>query len=68
MSSQGGQVLGIFGACTNGPGELVEEVGTGCRELITADEPPVVTKPLLDPIVVEDRQDGGCLPNSAGAD
>jgi len=49
------------------PGELAEEVGMGCRELITADEPPVVTKLLLDPIVVEDRQDRGCLPDSPGA-
>jgi len=46
---------------------LAEEVGVGCGELITADEPSVVAKPLLDPIVVEDRQDGGCLADSAGA-
>ena len=26
----------------------------GCGELITADEPTVVTKPLFDPIIVKD--------------
>jgi len=46
---------------------LAEKVGVGCRELITADEPPVVTKLLLDPIVVEDSQDRGCLADSPGA-
>ena len=37
----------------------------GCRKLITADEPPVVTKLLLDPVVVEDSQGDRGLPDSA---
>ena len=41
---------------------------TGGGELITADEPAVVTKPLLDPIVVENDQGDGGLANSASAD
>ena len=40
----------------------------GCGELVTTDEPTVVTKSLFDPIVVEDGQDDGCLADSAGAD
>jgi hypothetical protein len=39
-----------------------------CGELVTPDEPPVVAKPLLDPIVVEDGQDDGCLSNSTSTD
>jgi len=33
--------------------------------LITADEPTVVAKPLLDPIMVEDGQSDGGLADSA---
>ena len=35
-------------------------------ELIATDEPTVVTKPLLDPIVVEDGQGDGRLADSSG--
>jgi hypothetical protein len=35
-------------------------------ELVAADEPTVVAKPLFDPIVVEDGQGDGSLANSAG--
>ena len=37
-------------------------------ELIAADEPAVVSKPLLDPVVVENGQGNGCLPDSPGTD
>ena len=37
-------------------------------ELIAADEPAVVSKPLLDPVVVENGQGNGCLPDSSGTD
>ena len=36
-------------------------MGEGRGELIAADEPAVVTKPLLDPIVVENSQGDGRL-------
>ena len=36
-------------------------MGEGGGELITTNESTVVTKPLLDAIVVEDRQSDGCL-------
>ena len=68
VSSQGCQVLGVLDSCTDDLGELTEKVGVGCGELITADEPTVVTKPLFDPVVMEGGQDDGCFPDSAGAD
>ena len=43
-------------------------MGVGCRELITADEPAVVTEPLFDAIVVEGGQGYGCLTNPSGTD
>ena len=36
-------------------------------ELIATDEPTVGAEPLLDAIVVEDRQNDGGLANTAGA-
>jgi hypothetical protein len=62
------QILGIFNACADGPGELTEEVGERGGELVATDEPTVVTKPLLDAIVVEDGQGDGSFPNPASAD
>ena len=41
----------------------MKEVGLGCRELITPDEPTVSPKPLFDPIVVENGQSDGRLPD-----
>jgi hypothetical protein len=41
---------------------------TRCRELITTDKSTVVAKPVLDPIVVEDGEGDGCLPNAPCAD
>jgi len=38
------------------------------RELVTPDESTVVTKPLLDPVVVENGQGNGGLPDSASTD
>ena len=38
------------------------------RELVAADEPTIVAKPLLDAVVVENGQGGGCLADSAGTD
>ena len=37
-------------------------------KLVATNEPPVVTEPLLDAMVVEDSQGDGGLSNSAGAD
>ena len=41
-------------------------MGVGCRELIAADEPPVVAEPLFDTIVMEDSQNDGGLSDSSG--
>ena len=41
---------------------------TRSRELITTDKSPVIAKPALDPIVVEDSEGNGCLPNAPCAD
>jgi len=38
------------------------------RELITSDEPTVVTEAPFYAVIVEDRQSGGRLANSAGTD
>ena len=37
-------------------------------ELVATDEPTVIAKSLLDPIVMENGQSGGCLANSTGTD
>ena len=68
MSSQDGQILRVFDFRPGGLGESAEKVGARGREFVTADEPPVVTEPLLDPIVVKNGQDGGRLPDSPCAD
>jgi hypothetical protein len=52
--SQGGQILRVFDVCADDLGQSTEKMGSRSRELVAADEPPVVTKSLLDPIVVED--------------
>ena len=42
-----------------------------CRrggELVAADEPTIMSKPLLDPIVVENGQSDGRLANSSSTD
>ena len=38
------------------------------RELVTADEPAVISEPFLDARVVEDGQGDGRLANTTGAD
>ena len=43
-------------------------MGTGGGELVAADEPAVVAKSLLDPILVENGQGDRGFPNSASAD
>ena len=48
-------------------GEPAEEVSARGGELVAPDEPTVVAEPLLDPIIVEDRQSDGGLANTAGA-
>ena len=65
MTPQGGQILGVFNTCADDLGELTEKVSARGRELVARDEPPVVTEPLLDAIVVEDGEDDGCLADSA---
>ena len=43
-------------------------MGARSRELVTADESPVVTEPVLDQIVVEDLECDGCFPDPARTD
>jgi len=38
------------------------------RELVTSDEPTILTEPLPDVIVIEDRQSDGCLADPASTD
>ena len=49
-------------------GESIEEVSARGGELVTADEPTVVPKLLLDAIVVKDSQGDGCFSNSSWTD
>ena len=56
----------VFNPCTNDGGEPAKEVSTQDGDLVAADESTVVAKPLLDPVVVENGQGDGCLPNSSG--
>ena len=44
--------MGVFDAGTDDFGEPSEEVGTGGGEFVATNEPAVVAKLLLDPIVV----------------
>ena len=37
-------------------------------ELVTTDEPAVISEPFLDSIVVEDGQGDGCFPNPSWTD
>jgi hypothetical protein len=41
-------------------------VSAGGGESITTDEATIVTESLLDPIVMEDCESDGCLPDSTG--
>ena len=43
-------------------------MGAGRRELITTYKSAVVAKPVLDPIVVEDSEGDGCLPDATRTD
>jgi hypothetical protein len=61
--TQGSQILGIFDARTDDLGKAAEEMSARGRELVATNEPPVLAEPLLDPIVVEDGQGDGCLPD-----
>ena len=45
-----------------------EEICTGGGELVATDEPTVIAKPLLDPIVVKESQGNGGLADPASAD
>ena len=65
---KGGQTLRIFDPCADHLGESAEEVGAGGRKLIAAKEPTVVSKSLLDALVVEDGQSNGGFPDSPWAD
>jgi len=66
--SVGGQILGVVNSRTDDVGDPAEEVGERGGELVTPDEPAVMAKSLLDPIVVEDGQREGCLADSASTD
>jgi hypothetical protein len=43
-------------------------VKAGSGELVTSDKSAVITKPFLDPIVVENGQCDGCLADPSGTD
>ena len=43
-------------------------MSTRGRELVTANEPPVIPEPLPDSFVVEDVQRDGCFSDPTGAD
>ena len=45
----------------------MKEMGTQGKELVAANEPTVMAKPLLDPIIVENGQSDGHLSNSTSA-
>ena len=50
------QVLRVFDPCTNDLGEAGEEMKERSGELVAPDESTVISKPFLDPIVVEDGE------------
>jgi hypothetical protein len=66
--SQGSQILRVFDTCTNDLGDAGKKMEVRSWEPITADESPVVAKPVLDVIVVKDSQRDGCFPNAPCTD
>ena len=58
----------MFYPCTNGLGELSQEMSARGRELIAADESTVVAEPMLDTTVVEDGKGNRRFSNSACTD
>jgi hypothetical protein len=66
--SQGSQVVRVFDTCADGVGEPTEEIGERGGERVATDETTIVTKSLLDAVVVEDSEGDGGLADSAGAD
>ena len=57
------QFLGVIDSGTDNLRKSTKEVGLRRLELVAADEPPVVAKPLLNAIVVEDSQCDRCFAN-----
>ena len=64
MWAKGGQAIRVFDASTGNFRKSVQEVGSQSRELVAADESPVIAKPFLDAIVVEDGQGHGRFPDA----
>jgi hypothetical protein len=62
------QVLGIFNPRTDDFGESGEEMRKRSWDLIAVDESPVITKPFLDAIVVEERESDRSFPDSPSTD
>ena len=58
----------VLHPCTDDLGESTEKVNARSGELVTADEPTVVSKSSLDAIVVENGQGDGCFPNPPCSD
>jgi hypothetical protein len=54
--SEGRQFLRVFDTSANNLRESVEKVGTRSRELVAANESPVIAKSFLDAIAVEDSK------------
>ena len=65
---EGCQILRIFDTRTDDLGELGEEIETGSRELITADESTVIAKLIFDPLIVENSKSYRSLPDPSCTD
>ena len=57
------EVLGVFHPCTDNLGQSGKELGARGLESIAADESTVPAESFFDPIVVEDFESNGCLPD-----
>ena len=68
MWPKGGQVVRVFDTSTSNFRKSAQEIGTRSRELVAADESPVVAKPFFDPAVVEDRQSNRRFSNATSTD
>ena len=64
MWPKGGQAIRVFDVSTSNFRKSVQEVGSQSRELVATDESPVIAKPFLDAIVVEDGQGHGRFPDA----
>jgi hypothetical protein len=65
---EGSQLVGVLDTSANSLRKSAEKIGPGRRELVATDESPIITKPFLDTIVVQDGEDDRRFANATRTD